>query len=58
MSDYVALATFMPACFLCVYLTGRVALSRGRSPRPWMYLAASFGVAPLAILALLPKREG
>jgi hypothetical protein len=48
----------MPACFLCVYLTGRVALSRGRSPRPWMYLAASFGVAPLAILALLPKREG
>ncbi len=57
MSDYVALATVVVPGFICIYLTGRVALRRGRSPKPWMYLAASFGIAPLAILALLPKRE-
>jgi hypothetical protein len=58
LSDYADLATFMVAGFVCVYLAGRMALRRGRSPKPWMYLAASFGVAPLAILALLPKRQG
>jgi hypothetical protein len=40
-----------------VYWSHAVAIKRGRSPRPWMWLAAIFGPIALPVLALLPKKS-
>ncbi|HEX5280425.1 MAG TPA: hypothetical protein VFW28_10115 [Micropepsaceae bacterium] len=43
---------------LCVIWAGRMAGSRARSQRGWMFAAAMLGPIPLAVLAALPVRGG
>jgi len=42
---------------LCIALAQRMAIRRGRSAKLWMWLAASLGPLPIAILALLPANR-
>ena len=42
---------------LCVYWSRAMAIKRGRSPKPWMWLAAILGPLGLPVLALLPKKN-
>ena len=49
----VAIAAVIP----CIRVAGRMASARRRSRQLWMLLAASFGLIPLGILALLPGRR-
>jgi hypothetical protein len=42
---------------LCVYVAGRMASQKGRSPRAWMWSAAFFGPLPLLALGLLPPKR-
>ena len=39
------------------YFCGQVALHRGRSVKPWLWLGALFGPFALVIVALLPSRQ-
>ena len=39
------------------YFCGQVALHRGRSVKPWLWLGALFGPFALATVALLPSRQ-
>jgi|KBSMisStandDraft_5_1062788.scaffolds.fasta_scaffold481461_1 uncharacterized membrane protein len=50
-------ATIIVIGFISMLMAGRIAMSRGRSMRPWIWFAAFFG--PLATLAawVLPVKR-
>ena len=50
-------AGLLGVAILCVVAAFRMAISRGRRVRPWMWAAAFFGPLPLVALALMPRRQ-
>jgi hypothetical protein len=50
-AGWIALAA--ACCFLC----GRIAESRGRTIKAWVWLGAIFGPIALLVVALLPSRR-
>lgn len=43
------------AAVFFVYLSGRMAIRRGRAAKPWMWAAAFFWPVAILVLACLPK---
>lgn len=41
----------------CCFLCGRIAESRGRSIKAWVWLGAIFGPIALLVVAFLPSRH-
>lgn len=51
-------AILIVAWGVCQFIAQRMAISRARSPKVWMFLAAFLGPVPLAVLAVIPARYG
>lgn len=51
-------AILIVASGVCQVIAQRMAISRARSPKVWMLLAALLGPLPLAVIAVIPTRHG
>jgi hypothetical protein len=53
-----AAAVALAVTVVCAIAAGRMAVHRGRSPRPWVWSVFFLGPLPLAVLAFVPVRHG